>query len=357
MKIMHVIDSLDAGGSERVAVNYVNLLAERGHDVCLCVTRKDGVLSQLINKEKVDIFYLKKRSKFDIEALKRFINFVNINNIEIIHAHSSSVFLVSITKFFFPKVSVVWHKHIGLLKNYWVYKIFTRNIQGIIVLNQEMKNWIISKLKFRKDSVWVIPNFYYHNYLKHEDVDVPGVKGYRIVCVANFRSEKNHLLLLEAFKKVLLKESNASLLLLGKIVERNYFQNIFNYIKKNQLETKVHILNNEFNVMPKVSACDIGVLSSVFEGFPLALIEYGIAGLAAITTDVGCCREVLDDGEVGVIVEPNNADLLAKGLIGLLKDSHIRNQFSKKFKQRINKFYNSKAAVTQVEKIYQKASL
>ena len=48
--VIQVIDSLDAGGAEVLAVNIANALLEKGMNSHLCVTRKEGVLKTNIDK-------------------------------------------------------------------------------------------------------------------------------------------------------------------------------------------------------------------------------------------------------------------------------------------------------------------
>ena len=68
-------------------------------------------------------------------------------------------------------------------------------------------------------------------------------------------------------------------------------------------------------------ACRIGVLSSASEGLPLALLEYGKHGLAAVSTAVGQCPEVLDNGYAGVLVPASSPDQFSDAIVGLLDRS------------------------------------
>ena len=50
MNVMQLIDSLEAGGAERVAVNYANILANQVRNSFLCATRAEGILKISIGK-------------------------------------------------------------------------------------------------------------------------------------------------------------------------------------------------------------------------------------------------------------------------------------------------------------------
>ena len=68
MKVLQIIDSLKAGGAERMAVNIANVLAKEGHDSHLCVTRKEGLLQQAIDPE-VAYLFLNKKGKIGWRAI------------------------------------------------------------------------------------------------------------------------------------------------------------------------------------------------------------------------------------------------------------------------------------------------
>ena len=66
--------------------------------------------------------------------------------------------------------------------------------------------------------------------------------------------------------------------------------------------------------------CDIGVLSSISEGLPLALLEAMFAACPIVATDVGQVRSALNSGAAGLLVPPANSEALAAALDRLLSD-------------------------------------
>jgi glycosyltransferase involved in cell wall biosynthesis len=101
-----------------------------------------------------------------------------------------------------------------------------------------------------------------------------------------------------------------------------------------------------------MASCDIGVLSSVSEGLPLALLEYGIAGLSVVVTDVGDCSSVVDAGRAGKLVSPQSPEDLARAIIELLSNSLLRIEMSQKFSLRVKTKYSPDVILDQLENIY-----
>ncbi|WP_278011088.1 hypothetical protein [Flavobacterium gyeonganense] len=91
MRIIQIIDSLDAGGAERMAVNYANVLADEIQFSGLVSTRKEGFLKEEINPN-VSYLFLEKKQQLDFKALLRLRSFVVKNKVSYIHAHSTSFF-------------------------------------------------------------------------------------------------------------------------------------------------------------------------------------------------------------------------------------------------------------------------
>lgn len=95
-------------------------------------------------------------------------------------------------------------------------------------------------------------------------------------------------------------------------------------ISEHRLERVFHLIGPAADVRPFLAATDIAVLCSFAEGFSNSLLEYMSVGLPIIATDVGGNREAL--GTAGVLVEPSNADALARAVLSLLNLSTRKRQ-------------------------------
>ena len=106
MRIVQLIDSLEAGGAERMAVNYANALSESIVFSGLVTTRKEGALKKQIG-EKVSYLFLDKKRTLDIKAIFKLRKYISSNQVQIIQAHSSSFFLAVLVKLSLPKVKII----------------------------------------------------------------------------------------------------------------------------------------------------------------------------------------------------------------------------------------------------------
>jgi glycosyltransferase involved in cell wall biosynthesis len=353
-KILQLIDSLSSGGAERVAVNLANALADIDYDVKLCTTRTGGVLKNEI-APNVGYFSLNRKFRFDIHAFFRFVKYIQNEKIQIIHAHTSSLFFAVFSKLFVPSVKVIWHEHCGAYaiqnRSIFLYKWFARKIDAIIVVNNDLTNWIISKVKVPKHRVWYLPNFIV-NSKKGTTFEVPGKKGYRIVSVANLRPPKDQLTLLRAMNIVIVTEPDAHLFLLGANKDEAYANALWRELANLHLESNVTWMGSINDVQSYLKNCDIAVLSSSSEGLPLALLEYGLAGLPVVATRVGDCPIVLEHGEAGILLEPGDFTALSQNILILLSDKKLREDLGIKLHNIVLEKYSVDAILPTLESIY-----
>jgi glycosyltransferase involved in cell wall biosynthesis len=107
----------------------------------------------------------------------------------------------------------------------------------------------------------------------------------------------------------------------GKIYNDVYSDAIKAYIATNLLEDCVFLLDVRSDVTAILSQATIGILASTAEGFPVSLLEYGLAKLAVVSTNVGYCSEIIKNGETGVLFDPKDFNDLTRQLSKIIADS------------------------------------
>ena len=162
MRILQLIDSLYSGGAERMCVNIANVLHEQGYDVFVCATRAGGPLEKFIDKD-VKYYVLNKRSSLDITAFRKFVQIIRSNRIDVIHAHSSSLFWAIAAKTFIRDLKVIWHDHLGLKvsdrKTKSLYRLFSGHVDAIIAVNHDLAEWSLRNMKVLPERVLMLNNF------------------------------------------------------------------------------------------------------------------------------------------------------------------------------------------------------
>jgi glycosyltransferase involved in cell wall biosynthesis len=354
VRVMQLIDTLELGGAERMAVNIANGLANRDHQSFLCVTRKSGPLESSIN-DKVSFFNLRRRHRFDLVGLTRLFRLIYRNKIEIVHAHTSSVFIAVIAKVFSGRLSIVWHDHNGdpTTRSVFPFKLISNWIDYAIGVNALVKEWMVETIGLNPERVSYFPNFAVLDESEMPTKKLPGQEGFRIICVANIRPQKDHMNLLSAFMKVIKTEPRAHLILVGDAPDFELLNEIKQFVDSNRLSESISLLGKRQDVHGIMRGCEIGVLSSKSEGLPVALLEYGLAGLAVVATDVGQCSEILDNGEAGILIPSQESDFLANGLISLLSNPEQRSSLARNLQRRVQEEFSESAFMDRLEGVYE----
>jgi glycosyltransferase involved in cell wall biosynthesis len=329
MRILQIIDSLEAGGAERMAVNYANALANEINFSGLIVTRKEGTLRNHID-QKVSYLFLNKKRTIDAKALLRLRNYVIQNKVSLVHAHGSSFFTAILLKFTYPKINIIWHEHYGARVNEsridnFILLFSSIFFSSVFVVNPQLEIWVKKNLWVKK--VYYIPNFATSDENQPRVTFLNGDDHRRIVCVANLKKPKNHISLLLAFKEMKLQDLGWSLHLIGKEYNDLYFNDLKAFRNTNNLQNSVFIYGIQNDIQHILSQATIGILSSTDEGFPVSLLEYGLAKLPVVSTNVGYCPEIIKDNFTGLLFDPLDNLQLQEQLQKMILNKKLRDSF------------------------------
>ncbi len=93
-------------------------------------------------------------------------------------------------------------------------------------------------------------------------------------------------------------------------------------------------------------------LPSYREGLPKSLLEAASCGLPIVTTNVPGCREIVRDGDNGILVEARNSTALADALAKLLADPELRQKMGQRGRERVLNEFSQQRIVAQVLALY-----
>lgn len=133
--------------------------------------------------------------------------------------------------------------------------------------------------------------------------------------VARLLARKGHRALLRAFAQVLTRVPSARLAIAGDGPERPALERLAGELG---LGDRLRFLGTRSNVPELLSAADLFVFPSQYEGHAGALLEAMMAGLPIVATDTPSHRETLTPGETGVLVPVDRPDELAAAILRLL---------------------------------------
>ena len=110
--------------------------------------------------------------------------------------------------------------------------------------------------------------------------------------------------------------------------------------------------------MPSLLAsANVVCLPSYREGLPKSLLEAAAAGRAIVTTNVPGCRELVRDGESGLLVPARDSNALADALARLINDADLRETFGLRGRERAEQEFASDIVIPQTIALYNEPAL
>ena len=356
MRVIQLVDSLEAGGTERMAVNLANALTTRVEVSALCTTRAEGPLKARVSTQVMYLF-LDKRSVLDMRAWKRLYNFLKRHRIDLIHAHSSSYALAIMMKWLLPELKIVWHDHYGESehleqRSLQPLKFLSCNFSGSIAVNTTLRTWHQDVLNLSE--VLLLSNFVSLAEEGAKETVLNGTEGKRIVCLANWRPQKDLLNLLKVFELLYEHHPEWSLHLVGKQFQNHYEIQIRSEIKGMEARNAVHVYGSVTDINHVLAQASIGILSSRSEGLPLSLLEYGQAALPVVVTDVGDCGQVVVDEQSGRLVPAEDSTSLLKALLQLLEQPEKATLYARNLNKTVKEQFSEAACMDSLLSFYKR---
>jgi len=172
--------------------------------------------------------------------------------------------------------------------------------------------------------------------------------------VGRLNREKGLVDLLNAFQKVLTLFPEALLVLIGSGQEgERDALNVEDLADKLKVSSRVRFLGLREDMPLLYSAMDLVVLPSYREGYPRVLMEAAAMGRPSVGTNIRGCREVIEDGVTGLLVEPGDVEGLAQAIIKILKDRSLAESMGRAARVRAESLFDERKVFETVARTYE----
>jgi glycosyltransferase involved in cell wall biosynthesis len=192
---------------------------------------------------------------------------------------------------------------------------------------------VANSVSFREDFLGVFPHFrdkttFIHNGVDWEELHPPTIPtppdiGPYVLCVAAHNQKKALEVLLQAFAKVARKNAAYKLMLVGDGPLRADLEKLAVDLQLNERVIFAGQLERR-EVVIRLHGCTVFVLPSRSEPFGIAIAEAMACGKPVVGSRVGGIPEIVDDGQDGLLVEPDNPAALAEAIRRLASDESLR---------------------------------
>lgn len=342
LKVLHVITSLRTGGAERLMVDLLPRLRERGLVVELAVldgTQTDFYSALEALGIRIHVLGMGVRAMHSprcIPALRRL-----MRQFDVIHTHNTPcqffVAIASVGMKQAPKLVTTEHSTMNRRRNNFLFRLLDKwmyeRYNKIIGVSDSTTLSLLNYLHGLQQSITINNGIAVDAFLHAtaaQDIMEAFGQNKRLVMSAAFRYPKDHETVIRALH---LLPDDYHLLLAGdgnrrKIVEE--------FVEQEQLSQRVHFLGNRKDVDAVLKAANIVVMSSRYEGLSLSSLEGLASGRPVVASDVPGLREIV--GAAGLLFLQGDAQALAKTILDLEKNATLCQQTIEKGLQRARQY-------------------
>ena len=369
IRVLECIRQGQIGGGETHLLSLVeNLDRSRFEPVVLSFT--EGPMVERLRAMGVRTHVLYTERPFDVAKWRKVKQLIAAEGVDLVHAHgtrASSNTLWAARRLRIPLVYTIhgWSFHDD--QPFWVRQlriwgerwITARSALNIAVSASSRQTGIEKIAGFRAVVVNNgIDQRKFSPSRKLADVrgelDIPR-DAVLLLFLARFTGHKQPLTLIRAFHEAIGKMAEVGktaglqLLMVGEGDEKEEGMRLAAELG---LSEKVHFSPFRQDVPDVLAAADIYVLPSLWEGLPIGLLEAMAMRKAVIGTKVDGTREVLCDGENGLVVEPGDVSALAAAIVRLAGDGELRESMGARAEETVRERFNATVMTKEIENIY-----
>jgi len=364
IKVLHIIKSLGRGGAEtllpeslklhdneKFEFHYIYFLPWKDQMVS-AIEAAGGIVTCLSASNNIRILF----------QAGRVIHYCQQNEIDLIHCHLPWAGFLG--RYIHKKTGIplIYTEH-NLQERYhritYTLNRLTFNHQSLaLAVSDDVKQSILenvpAKIPVRTVLNGVNTEFYQRDAQAgkalRNSMNIP-MGAVVIGTIAVFRFQKRLVEWLQVFPSNHQKNDNVYGILVG---DGPLKDDILEERARLGLEEVVHMPGLQSEVKSYLSAMDIYMMTSSFEGLPIALLEAMSMECAIISTSAGGIREVIKDGRDGLLVSVDNWQQLDECANELIHNSERQSMLARSARERVSVAFSMKRMVAQLELIYQR---
>jgi glycosyltransferase involved in cell wall biosynthesis len=365
VKILEAIRQGKIGGGESHVLNLVkNMDRKRFEPIVLSFTAGPMVDELILSGIQVKV--IETERPFDVAVWKKVKTFMVEEGIDIIHAHGTR----AMSNVFFPArqlhLPLIYTVHGWSFHPDQIYPVrqsrqiaeriltkradqticVSRNnqIEGVVKLNLKNSLVIHNAIDLHKFN----PAITNDNLRKELHIN----KNHTVIgYIVRMTSQKDPFTMLKAFQSVLKEHQDVTLLMVG---DGELKEKSMRFAR--ELNIQQHVIFEPFRTdIPEVlQTIDIYCLPSLWEGYPIGILEAMAMKKCVVASPVGGTKELVMDGSTGLLVEPHEPEKLAEALRLLIENINLRSDLATNGHSFAQNNFSIQTLVQKVEKEYTK---
>ena len=366
LNVLHVCDHLGWEGSRMHGVKrlfswMIPRFDPSRFDVSLVSLRRKDLSEETLDALGIDLSYLHK-SRFDPATLPALLKVIDRKRIDVLHLHGYGATTFGRIAAGMRRLPVVLHEHANLTDTPWFQKVADQALEPwtdiAIAVSRSTADFLVRARRVPREKVKVVylgvPLDEFSRARGAEEIAQArrelgaSPDDLLVGCVTRLHESKGNIYLVEAARQVLDERPRARFVVIGEGP----------LLPELQARAQTLGLGDRFvfagftrDVARAVSAFDVSVFPSLWEGTPLTVFEALAMGKPIVATDADGLLDVLTADHDAVIVPRRDPGALAGGLVRLLDDPAARERLGARARA-TGRQYDIAAFVAKMERLY-----
>lgn len=370
IKVLHLINTFSVGGAEMHLLSLVKALPRDHFDITVAFFKEEAqeAASLIPDFEALGItpVNLDMPQWHHAGALLRLYLLLRKGAFDIVHTHlfRADVFGSILAKLAsVPVVITTVHNtepFFHTLPVQLVLRAVNRTVDLVIAISAAVKRSLVEQIRIPASKIHIVPygfdldrsqtGFSADGASVRSRLGIP-LEATVIGTVGRLAKQKGHRFLIQAFAQVGARHPNTRLLIVGHDDE-GLRSDLESLAKRLGVERKV-FFTGFMDGREALSAMDLFVLPSLWEGFGLVLLEAMAAGLPIIATRVTAVPEIIKHKETGLLTAPKDSSGLAKQIRYLLEHPDVSSALGCRAQEQVVEKFSVSRMVTDTVQLYE----
>ena len=361
MKILQISSATSFAGGERHFADLANGLVARGHELFAAVRPHSPLIPQL-RILPANIKTLSLSNAFDARSAHQLARLIEQHRINVVHAHMARDYsLAAYATRRNPTTKLVVTRHVLFPLNRF-HKRTLAHASRVIAVSEATGRHLRSQELVANEKIEVIRNgIDVERFAKARDgseyratLSVPD-DCQLIGSIGELRSLKRHDDFVRAAAIVGRNNPSAYFVLAGSPASSDAveLESLEKLVNEFGLTERFRFLGWLGDSAALLGALDVFVSASETESFGLVIAEAMASGAAVVSTATEGAREVVSEGETGLLVPIGAVDEMANAITSLLSDDQRRREFAERGQKRVAELFSVDRMVDETERLYE----
>jgi glycosyltransferase involved in cell wall biosynthesis/predicted O-methyltransferase YrrM len=366
LKILHVIHSSELSGPQRHLLDIAKSIDRNRFSVE--VASPEGWLLKELEKNNVRTYSIVLKDGFSINSLLSLYKIARKGNYDIIHAHMGRTGLYAKLVGVMTGNPVIVTEHLVAHDHSWIrnpvkrrlhlmgHKLSNRMTKLIIAVSGVTRDAYIERQGISPEKVITIHNFVDTELFAEEKKTAKIRKELKIDkdnLVVGFLGRLDWRKGLRTMVDAAGGIKGVKFLIVGDGDAR---EELIDEIREKGIEEDFILTGSRKDVPAMMKTMDIFVFPSYaeYESFGIAVIEAMSAGLPVIASDIGPLREIINNGENGILIPKKDPVALRSAIEKLIKDRDLMRRLGEESRRTIFERFSLKKAIKEIEGVYER---